>query len=87
MFHDIQERFGGLQLDTHCLASSPYRHRAVGLERGRFIPTAPLAIEPLTPLSPLPLRGRLERLRAPSARHEEAAKVALNHPLVKGDDW
>jgi hypothetical protein len=29
--------------------------RWVDCERGRFLPTAPVAIEPLTPLSPLPL--------------------------------
>jgi hypothetical protein len=48
--------------DTRCLDSRFWR----GCERGLLVPTAPDAIEPLTPLSPLPLsRNSLVRLRAP----------------------
>jgi len=64
-------------------------HDAGALERGCSVPTAPIAIEPLTPLSPLPLcpvetSVRLRAafsallLRALSLSHgEEAAKVAV----------
>jgi hypothetical protein len=65
MFHDTRERFGGLQvMDTHCLCLVTALSRR-GLERGSFIPTAPTAIEPLTPLSPLP---RTEELRSTFVR-------------------
>jgi len=57
-------------------------------ERGRFLPTAPIAIEPLTPLSPLPLaRGfgvpshSFSFARSSFAfPREEAAKVAVATP-------
>jgi hypothetical protein len=51
MFHDIQDRFGGsscnADLELYCLTA--WRH-----ERGRFLPTALMATEPLTPLSRFP---------------------------------
>ena len=51
MFHDILDRFGGsscnADLELYCLTA--WRH-----ERGRFLPTALMATEPLTPLSRFP---------------------------------
>jgi hypothetical protein len=48
MFHDTRDRFGGSSFSTplelYCLT-------AFRVERGRFLPTALTAIEPLTPLS------------------------------------
>jgi len=48
VFHDTRDRFGGssynASLVLYCLTA--WRH-----ERGRFLPTALNAIEPLTPLS------------------------------------
>jgi hypothetical protein len=50
-FTTSEERFGGPSLNTalelYCLTA--WRH-----ERGRFLPTVLVAIEPLTPLSRLP---------------------------------
>jgi hypothetical protein len=55
-----------------------------GFERGRFLPTAPDAIEPLTPLSPLPLSrnvGVAFALRSPfrAFRREIAAKATVTN--------
>jgi len=66
-------------------------HDAGALERGCCLPTAPIAIEPLTPLSPLPLCPQNRRCafalpyEAPpfalasdgAVLREEAAKVAV----------
>jgi len=66
-------------------------HDAGALERGFCLPTAPIAIEPLTPLSPLPLpQNRRCAFALPSSAtafialassgavpREEAAKVAV----------
>jgi len=74
------------KMDTrcHCLVSVLSKR---GSERGSLLPTAPTAIEPLTPLSPLPLsRNRggtfVLRLALPSFERiafprEEAAKVVV----------
>ena len=86
MFHDTRERFGGSSPDTRCLDFLLFWSR--GNERGRFLPTAPDAIEPLTPLSLLP-RRRMSEAPSRSARlssfpREEVAKTTRDPPLVKG---
>jgi hypothetical protein len=67
VFHDTRERFGGSSWSRAAYAPfrDPVRNARKRTERGRFIPTAPTAIEPMTPLSPLPLAGTSDRLRAP----------------------
>jgi hypothetical protein len=58
VFHDTRERFGGSPLDTRChIASSPSAPFSVR-ELGAWASSshgASIPIEPLTPLSPLPL--------------------------------
>jgi hypothetical protein len=49
-FHDVRDRFGGSSS-----AHLPPRSDASSRERGRLVPTVPLATEPLTPLSRIPV--------------------------------
>jgi hypothetical protein len=78
------------KLDTRCLLvasfPAPPLDERGGFERGRFLPTAPAPIEPLTSLSPLPLPRNvgapsrlleLLLLRALAFPREEAAEVAV----------
>jgi hypothetical protein len=81
------------KLDTRCLLvasfPAPPLDERGGFERGRFLPTAPAPIEPLTSLSPLPLpRNVGDAFASPSALlrlvrsviafpREEAAEVAV----------
>jgi len=91
MLHGIRERFGGPQSWTRAAVPLFQPHDCVTeSERGRCLPTAPMAIEPLTPLSPLPLswdkgalarsfvRGMSERLRALSSPGSRSAFALLS---------
>jgi hypothetical protein len=90
VFHDTRDRFGGSQTDTRFLAPlfpCDVVTRLVG-GRGRFLPTAPDTIEPLTPLSHLPLPRSgwaafavLDELALASSRlqREEDAETAVTN--------
>lgn len=83
-FHDIPDRFGGSQLLGHALPLPLFDLAPLGererIERGRFLPTAPIAIEPLTPLS-------LLSRSAPRALGPRCTRVSCQgrrrHSLVK----
>jgi len=88
VFHDTRERFSGSQ-GGHALpcplSSCAILDCARGSERGRCLPTAPIAIEPLTPLSPLhspqdvgaPSPSFDDALSSLAFPREEAAEVAV----------
>lgn len=92
VFHDTRDRFGGSPLDARCHIASLLRHRFAVRELGAWAFSshgASRPIEPLTPLSPLPLARGIHRsafatpfeaLALASGiafPREEAAKVAV----------
>jgi len=55
--------------------------RGFSIERGRFLPTALFAIDPLTPLSPLPLSGRLQLSLRTTTLGRLRLRVSPSRPL------